>query len=59
MRLPLRCIATEEAASPDFLLTMVLSPLNENPNAPFSYLDLRDLQQRNRMLVGLLGCHDD
>ena len=32
---------------------------NENPNAPFSYRDLQDVQQRNRLLGGLLGYHDD
>ena len=32
---------------------------NENPIAPFSYLDLKDVEQRNRLLAGLLGYHDD
>jgi predicted permease len=32
---------------------------NENPNAPFSYRDLQDVQQGNRTLVGMLGYHDD
>ena len=31
----------------------------DSPTPPFSYLDLRDLQARNRTLAGLLGYHDD
>ena len=41
------------------LVTVNRGERSDHPSPPFSYLDLRDLQDRSRSFSGLLGYHDD
>ena len=41
------------------LVTVNRGELSDHPSPPFSYLDLRDLQDRSQSFSGLLGYHDD
>src|SRR5271165_2879231 len=41
------------------LVTLTRGEPTVHPSPPFSYLDLRDLQDRSRSFSGLLGYHDD
>jgi hypothetical protein len=41
------------------LVSAMRGEWNSSPNPPFSYLDYRDLRERNHSFIGILAYHHD